>query len=259
MKKQLFVLAWVLSACGSETAQSVLEARRADMTAYLEPVRAKVTGDRPVLTADGVTGVQGPLITWFDTQGRGNAVVLTETEIEQLRKDGTDNSFVKPRTHDGKEIERFNMYGTLDFEQLAEWVVGKKVRFPLDITTPDDARKTIVRFFGLQYVIVIRILDFTAPAYAKGSTETAPRFTSGLVHAEARVLDVQGTDHGGFRFAASSSDTIRTSTNDRDDSLTADLEANAATAFDQAMQKAVPGSSGFEHFVTASPLGSASR
>ena len=222
-----------------------MEGKRAEIAAFVEPIHAKVTGQLAPLTVDGITGVQGPLITWL--RPGGDTIVMLESQVVAINKDAEANSTLPLRTHDGTKIEMLKLFGTIDFVALVDWAVGKTFGTVWDAWVKDaaSAQQTIDHALAVRYVIVIRILEYVGAQVLMNDTQ---KFTPGRIVAEARVLDIKGNDHGGFRFTATNSDKV-TLYGGTIDELATNLSTNISTAFDQGLQKLVPGSSKLDDFV----------
>jgi hypothetical protein len=242
--KRVWVFAVAAVACGKSAAK-VFEENKVAMAAMLEPVRAKAA-DLKLVDSDGITGVNEPLTTWLKN---GNAVVVSESHLANMHVGGTDSAFVKQKLHDGRELRDIETFGTIGWIHEANWVTGAGTFAPdRDVRDADEARANVERFLGLRYVIVIRILDYKAPKITS-SDETSSKFVPGLVVAEARVLDIKGGDHGGFRYSATNSDQITASKGDAEGAFRADFLSNTEKAFDAKLGKLLPKSSSMDEFV----------
>lgn len=249
-------IALLWTACGKggpsgPSPMKMVEEKQAEMAKFLEPVRAKVLGnDLPMLTTDGITGLKGPLLTWL--RPNGNAVVLSEEKIRQMKKDGDDPSTFHEKTHDGTSMDKFELFGTIDFGALTDWVVGKTFAnfHPVDMKSHEQAETLLDHYFGLQYVIVVRIFTYVAPVITSSdSTTDTAKFTAGKIVGEARVLDLKGGDHGGFRFVVGNSENITATSGDENEAFAADLEDNLRKQFDAGLQQVAPKSSSLGDFI----------
>lgn len=247
----------VCVACGSKgpSRDEMLDSKRAEMAALLDPVRA-AAAKLPSLDRDGIADVNGPFITWL--YPNGDTVVISETQLGNLRKGGERGAFLEEKTHAGKKMDKVKPYGTITFLHIAEWAVGIEPRLFGDyyeqMKSGDDAKANVDHYLATRYVIVIRYLDYKAP-HVTSSDATSAKFEPGALVAEARVLDIKGGDHGGFRYAATTSDKITASSGDTDTAFAADLDDNARKAFEAKLAKLAPGSSTWNEFV----LGEKSR
>ena len=110
-----------------------------------------------------------------------------------------------------------------------------------------SVQAAIARLAKIRYVVVVRTLTYQAPVVADHS------FTPGHLPGEARVIGVDGTDHGGVRFAADNSNTVdyrtevdqRTGTTHDSDKYRApeaNLLDNAINNFTKALDAVAPNS-----------------
>jgi hypothetical protein len=223
-------------ACGPSP-KKLLEQNRAELAAFLVQVRAKAASLTPH-TEDGLTDLRTPLVS---AHTHGDTVVITETELANLVKNG-ERPFHE-KTHGGDPMDGIDMSGTSEFVKLATWAVGARMGIePERLKDSKQARRMLDEFFSVRYLILLRFLSYTAPQET-AYDGTKIGFRGGVVEAEARVLDINGGNHGGFRFKAVSSAKIA---NVRDlTALTSDLLYRAIDAFDEELQKLAPGSSKF--------------
>jgi hypothetical protein len=236
-----------VTACGKGRptgGDKLLDGKKAELAAKVAPVVKAIAANPPVLTADGLTGAQGP----FTAFPKGNTAVVAETDLKELRPGGQDTAMLHQRTRTGVDLGSIRIYGSIFFVQMAGWASDNNtgVFKSYNYADPAKAQALIDGWAGLKYVIVVRVLDVVKPELV-----TSTEFKPGHMTCEALVYDTTGAPHGGFRYEVTSDKEITASADRVDDAFAADMDAMQKIAFDQALAKIAPGSAKMDDFDSA--------
>ncbi len=210
MRRTVLILsALLVASCskskgGGDKSTEAFESHRADLTARVSKILDAAVKPRPPLTADKVDDVAQLDTDWQLSSGRGgNAVVVTEWTAKAIR-DGhyfDEKDDERQVTPGGVKVGKFfDNKATTDFEHLMWWSVYSPSR---EIAPPfvpaDGAAAAVDKLLAFRYVVLVRVFELVP-----GKLTADKKFTPGHVVGEARILDVDGNDHGGVRFAGDS-------------------------------------------------------
>lgn len=219
----------------TKEALATLDANRDAYASFLEPVIKSVNANPAPLTTDGVIGVTAPLVDWLHG---GSTILLMEWDAKSAHQ----KKQVRPATRDGKSIFEFWMYRSSDdpSDVIYYW---SGVKTWSGLRTKENAQAVVDHVKKLQYVVVIRVLEFVAPKLGETTSGTDVDVTPGHVDAEARIFDVKGADHGGFLFQAThSGDASGANMSSLHSALLHDLEINGEAAFQKKLTALIPSS-----------------